>query len=212
MKFLFLLLYLLTSCAKDAPPSSTTTHYIKGRDVDNQRIGIYRVKMPNTWIRRDPPPGESIADTTKSLVDFIIYEDGKTIRIAVHNFPTSSLEERIPAKAQVARWEKQFEILYPHDTEITPQCFNGFCGLLFEGSGLLHGEETSVMGWALLIATEHYRALSYPSTDKEKKIYPQMRADVTIKATGPNDLMNKHRESIIDFAHSFELISEIPTE
>jgi len=179
---------------------------IQGRDNDGPRLPVYRMRVPDSWIRRDPLPGESLIDTTKSLCDFLIYEDDGIIRIFIHNFPTKTIEERIPPSAQVARWQRQFESLVPHESHINPQAFSGYSGLLFTGVGILNNEETMVLAWALQIAPEHCRTLSNPDSYLNK----QMRSDVTIKAMGPVTLMKKHKQAIETVARSFELIEEIP--
>jgi hypothetical protein len=180
---------------------------IQGRDNDGPRFAVYRIRVPDAWIRRDPLPNESLIDTTKSLCDYIIRDEDGTIRIFIHNFPTQTMEERIPPAAQVARWQRQFDSLIPHASNVVPQAFSGYSGLLFTGVGTLKNEPTMVMGWALQIASEHYRTLSHPDNPLNK----QMRADVTIKAVGPVSLMEKYQGEIKAFARSFELIEEIGT-
>jgi hypothetical protein len=182
---------------------------IKGRDEEGKRLAVYRIRVPEEWIRHDPPPEESLVDTTKALCEFIIKDGNQHIRIAIHNFPSERMDQRIPPAAQVARWQRQLSSFDPTDSSTVSQVFNGFVGLLFTGVGQLNGENTKILGWSLQIANEHYRALSNPSTANAAR-YRQMRADVTIKAVGPRELMESHSQAITDFAQSFELIEEIP--
>jgi hypothetical protein len=191
----FISLTLLSGCSQkteDDPSIASVMQEIKGRDNGGPRFPVYRVKIPEEWMRRDPMPDESLIDTTKALCEFLIREDNQVIRIAVHNFPSDNINERIPPNAQVARWKRQFEQLFASDFSITPQSFNGYEGLFFIGTGIQKNEETMVLGWSLQIAPEHYRMLSHAAPAEEAK-YKQMRADVTIKAVGPKAIMEKHQ-------------------
>jgi hypothetical protein len=67
-----------------------------------------------------------------------------------------------------------------------------------------------MIGWSLQLDKEHYRTLAPPTPASQENLYREMRADVTLKATGPKETMEKHEEGIINFARSFELIEEIP--
>lgn len=183
---------------------------IQGRDYDGKRFEVYRVRVSPDWIRRDPLPNESLSDTTKALCEFLIKDEGGIIRIAIHNFPSESIDQRIPPAAQVARWRQQFEKLLPSDSYTAPQAFSGYSGLLFKGVGTLNGQEMAVLGWSLQIAPEHYRSLSYAPKPEMQPLYREMRADMTIKATGPKTVMQLHEDEISRFARSFELIEEIP--
>ncbi len=207
---------LFSACSQDLSTSSGTTQpskmeEIKGRNADSQRQAIYRIRVPPGWIRRDPLPEESLADTTKALCEFIIYDGGLMVRIAIHNFPSDTIEQRIPPLAQVSRWQRQLDPIYPNLSSITPQAFSGYSGFLFTGVGLLQGVETMVLGWAMQLAPEHYRALSPPQPGDKTASYQQMKGDVTIKAVGPRPLLEKHQMAIMAFARSFELIEEIPS-
>jgi len=202
---------LLSGCSTESEADALTLmQEIKGRDDDGQRTPIYRVRIPDNWVRRDPLPTESLKDTTKALCEFLIYEPGESIRIAIHNFPSETMEQRIPPFAQVERWKQQFAALYSAESSFEPQAFNGYSGQLFIGKGLLEGKESMVMGWALQVAPEHYRTLSSPENENNIPSFKQMRADVTIKASGPKAFMEKHEAKIRAFARSFELIEEIP--
>lgn len=111
---------------------------------------------------------------------------------------------RIPPQAQLQRWKQQLNPIDETSVLITPQSFSGYKGLLLEAEGEIKGEPTAVIGWALQIGNDHFRTLSY--TDLPN----QMRADVTIKATGSPEAIALQRERIKTFARSFELIEEIP--
>ena len=208
---LFLLL-LLASCSSSntEDPFQLPMKLIKGRDNDRSPFPVYRVRVPGEWIRRDPLPDEPMTDTTQPLVEFIIRDTEGTIRIWVHNFPYDSREQSIPPIAQKERWQRQFEILYPHETESIPIGFNGYTGVAFLAKGSAGGTEKAVLAWALQIPPQHYETLSHPKNAEEATQFKQMRADVTIKAEGPIPAIERHREEIGAFARSFELIDEIP--
>lgn len=214
MKYwLFFLIFIgLCSCSEqDSTVSSFNRIEIQGRDNGNlKRSFIYRAKVPKDWIVKLPVPEDSIADTTKAIADFFIVQEDQKIRIAVHNFPTQSMEERVPPVAQISRWKRQFQELDPTSIFMIPQAFGGFHGLLFEGTGDMKGERVSILGWSLQIASQHYQALSRSSDQNLAAKFRQMRADVTIKAVGPENLMQKKRDEIVTFARSFQLIDDIP--
>lgn len=209
------LLFLLSSCDPisygAAELHSSTLQEIMGRQEGGNRFPVYRIQVPDEWIRRDPLPADTLLDTTKALCEFIILDETQTVRIAIHNFPSMKLEDRIPSTAQVARWQRQFEPLDPVESNVIPQAFSGYSGLLFSGTGRINEKATSTLAWALQLAPEHYRTLSLPKTPEEESLFKQMRADVTIKAIGPKHLMEKYKQTIVIFARSFELILEIPT-
>jgi len=192
MKHYFLIPIFLFGCLSSA--AATQTVEICGRDPAHTLI--YRAKVPAAWSHIHPSPTESLTDTTKSICEFTLNE----IRITVHNFPSDAIENRIPPSAQIARWKKQFTTIDTITSSTIPQSFSGFVGLLFEGNGVLNSAKTIMMGWSMQIAPEHYRSLTNP----------QLRADFTIKAVGPTELMAKERKTLIAFARSFELIEEIP--
>lgn len=207
---LLLVLFFFTSCSQSTPPSEPTLwQYIQGRNNESsqERSRVYRAKIPSEWVRQDPPTSESLFDTRKPLVEYFIPDNNRSIRITVHNFPSNTLEERIPPLSQVNRWKSQFISILAESVILSPVAKGGFSGLFFEASGTQAHSETTVLGWSMQIAAEHYRALSYAEGD----LYKQMRSDYTLKAVGPTDLMIKHKNPIIEFAHSFELIEEIPT-
>lgn len=209
---IFILMLLLSSCtASDSEMRlpSDAVHEIAARDRTGKNSVLYRVKAPVQWIRRDSLPDENLADTTKPLCEFIIFEEGETIRISVHNFPSESAENRIPPAAQVQRWEKQFSSFAAEGKTVKPQSFSGYSGLLFKGIGLMGEKEHMVLAWSMQLPLNHYQAFSQPS-NAPQKYHAEIHADITIKAVGPVPLMEKHEEAIVSFARSFELIEEIP--
>lgn len=222
MKALPLLLLTITlllySCADQSPTNLIPMQEIKGRDYHGKRFNVYRARMPLNWIRRDSLPDESLQDTKKAITEFLIlnYDDSENIqhiRITIHNFPSEKIEQRIPPAAQISRWQRQFEFIRPEESAINPQAFSGYSGLKFKAVGKIKEdptEESMMLGWTLQLDKEHYRMLSHPTTPAENNLYREMRADVTIKVTGPKELMEAHEEEINDFARSFELIKEIP--
>ena len=184
---------------------------IKGRDYEGKRFNVYRVRVPAHWIRKDSFPDESLIDTKKALCEFLIPLGKETIRIAIHNFPSETIDQRIPPSAQIARWKRQFEVLIPSESSTIPQAYSGYSGLKFKGVGDLNHIDSMVLGWSLQISQEHYRTLSHPVNFSDKNLYREMRADITIKAVGPKALMEENEEEINRFARSFELIEEIPS-
>ncbi len=221
--WLCLLPCVLTSCASDGDSKKLallTQQEIQGRDEGGTsppyaRPSTYRIKTPVGWVRKDPLQEESIVDTTKALCEFTIPNDeGGQVRITIHSFPSESIEERIPPRAQIARWKRQFTELDASTMLVIPQAYSGFSGLLFEGSGVMNESQTAVMGWSMQVAPEHYSTLTLKlgmsRTPEERCSLRQMRADFTIKAVGPKYLVDKHRRSIMAFARSFELIEEMP--
>lgn len=215
---LFYLLFalIITACEQPVARVQSTWQEINGRNRDEQhleRSAVYRAKVPSGWVRHNSAPHESIVDTTKSLCEFRIAGDGgQEIRVTIHNFPAKQIAERIPPMAQVARWQRQFTRL--DLSNVLAQAYGGFAGMLFEGTGEMGGEQISVLGWSMQLAPEHYYALSgllaYTQTEEESVAVEQMRADYTIKVVGPQSLVDQHKDEIIAFAHSFELIQELP--
>ena len=207
----FILLFLnLIGCSRSSTtPTTASWQSIPGRDHGHsiERPLLYRALVPANWIRHDPPETDSIADTTKANCEFMIREDGSEIKLTVHTFPYAQEEERVPPQAQIARWKRQLEDLDLLSVQIAPDSHGGFSGLYFEGQGKLQGKTASVIGWSMRLAPGYDRQLIMGRLplDEDK------RADYTIKAVGPPDMILKHRSDIIQFAHSFELIDELPS-
>lgn len=199
LRFFFILTVFFSSCSSP-PESSKKTVYITGREPE--RVHLYRVKVPSDWNVIEPEKDISLSDSRIPLLEILIHQK---IRITIHNFPVLSLEERIPPQAQVQRWLGQLSSIDKTNTIVTPQSFSGYTGLRLEACGKSKGQDVSVIAWALQLGKEHFRTLLY------KKNFPeQLRADVTIKITGPPGPVNKSRNAIFQFAKSFELIEEIP--
>lgn len=177
-----------------------------------KRYPVYRAKVPKYWKKEEFNPTVSNYDTTKPLCEFIIRDGLETCKISIHNFPSMSIEERIPPMAQIQRWKRQLENIEASSVAISPQAFSGFSGFLFEGQGFYKGQETKIIGWSLQLGRDQYHALQLNGSEEEERFFKQMRSDVTIKALGNPDMMDKHKDEIIAFARSFELIQDIPSE
>lgn len=200
------------SCSQnDSSILSLNIVEIAARDEGDptQRPIVYRIKVPKDWVKRIPPAKESLMDTTKSIIEFFIYEGDAKIRMTIHNFPTDTKDQRVIPMAQIRRWKRQFQSLDEASLTLIPQAFGGYHGFLLEASGKLNDIQTSVLGWSLQLALEHYQALSLPTLSTITQRHRQMRGDVTLKAVGPSHLIAKHRESIISAARSFQLIDDI---
>ena len=201
----FILTSVLFGCNSDSKNNPQGTwQEISGRDEQNSTI--YQVRVSESWKRIDPTNREALQDTTRPICEFHITDGQETIRIAIHNFPSKQASDRIPPASQVARWKRQFEKLDLTTVAINPQAYTGYSGLLFEGSGQLAGQPTTVMAWSMQLAPELYRHLAID----ESSLSFQKRADFTIKAQGSKTLLVKYREEIIAFARSFELKDPIP--
>lgn len=205
---LFLSLVLLFGCSTSpsAPEQPRVWQELAARNLGDslERPLIYRAIVPEHWKRKNPDPSLSIKDTTKPIAEFLIYDGEEIIRLTLHTFPISEAHPRVSAKAQINRWKEQFDELDPLTTRFIKETHGGFSGLFLEASGLFQGKATSLFGWSMQLAPEYTRLL-----DKGNKAEYKM-ADYTIKALGPNNLMQKHRQEIMRFAHSFELIDELP--
>ncbi len=202
-----LFLLILVGCQQKQPVQNPWQE-IAGRDLGHSLIirhPVYRARVPYHWKRVDPLPSVSNADTTKPLVEFWIDDQ---VSVNVHNFPSDSLEERIPPAAQVARWRKQLVGLNPKEAVVKPISRAGFAGLFFEGQG----HDVLVMAWSLQLDAEHYRVLLKGENRENGDFLKQMRADVTIKVVGPPDVVESYQDELMDFAGSFELIQEIPDQ
>jgi hypothetical protein len=205
-----LILLISTGCNQNPSPSPYLNwQSIAGRNDEQSTTCplLYRAHVPFHWRRKDPPIGESIADTTQSICEFYIQEDDQTIRITIHTFPIMPNAKRIPSQAHVMRWKRQFEELDVLATHVLPESHGGFSGLYFEGQGLLQKQTVKVIAWSMQLASLYEQQLNLEkhSLDRYK------RADYTIKASGPPPLMDQHRAAILAFARSFELIDELPS-
>lgn len=215
---IFVLLFLLTSChSQEEVKPSTLYQNINGRDIGKApyiKEPLYRVKVPTNWIRKDLTEEFSNLDTTLPNVEFLIQEDEHVIRIVVHNFPRKT-ENSIPPKDQILRWKNQFSSIEPNQMLVIPQAFSGFSGQYMEATGMMNEKMVTLYGWALELSKIHFSSLMVKNKFKHQEMkedhVTQLTADVTIKAVGSPLLMKKYKKEIYDFAHSFELIDEIPS-
>jgi len=195
MRTILLSLFLLASCSQEGHKvANSSRQEICGREGSP----TYRADVPAQWVRKEIPDNKS--DTTKALCEFWI---GDSIRITLHNFPSETIEARVPPAAQIARWQRQFQELDPQGLNITPFATGGFAGYHLEATGMVNGEPETLLGWAMQLAPEHFRVLVIADESSDR------RSDYTIKAVGPADLMRTHKQEIVRFAKSFELIDEI---
>jgi hypothetical protein len=203
---LLCVLLFFESCHNEELPVAYFLQQISGRDdgtLPFTRPLIYRIKVPRTWITKIPETTASLVDTMKPLCEFYCPQDKEPfIYISIHNFP---LQERaISPLSQVARWKGQFETLDAAKVSVIPQAFNGFLGVRFEASGILHKKETTILSWAMQVAPIHMSTLHLLNQ-------AHLCADWTIKATGPPTLIARYKAEIVQFARSFEFIEEIPS-
>jgi hypothetical protein len=205
--FIFIIFFtiFLASCNHPTPKKNMPWQTLQARNTENSllRPSIYRIQTPHHWTQKNPKENESIQDTQLPIAEFFI-NDTEKIRITIHTFPITTTTPSIPSLAQVQRWKNQFESLDLLSTTISKISQGGFYGLLFEGQGITDGKRTSVLAWSMQLASFYSHAL-----DKENNEWNSYKkADYTIKAIGPTELMQKHRDAIIQFAHSFEMIEE----
>jgi hypothetical protein len=208
--FLFLSpVALFLGCSNtDHPNSQQVVEWqtLEGRDDGrtSARPLIYRAKIPKDWIAASKRE-DSLVDTTLPIKEFYIRDGEQQIRITIHNFPADALDQRIPPLSQIMRWKRQFDEFDFSSLIISPEAHGGFAGFAFECTGLLKQQPTTILGWSMQLDPEHFQALREGSNS-----HRQMRGDYTIKAVGPPALISQHRQDIMTFAHSFELIQEIP--
>lgn len=213
----FFVLLLLVACGSQVVEDLPAWQEIAGRDEADVtgriiRRPVYRARVPDDWRRVDPEPSVSIFDSKLSLVEFFIDDPEGELRITVHNFPSENAQQRIPAEAQLMRWKRQLGAQDPSASRVTPQAHGGFAGLYLQATGTMDGQATTFLAWSMLLDMEHYRVLSsLPGGAEEQRFFKQMRADYTIKASGPPQVVERHRPAIEAFARSFELIEAIPS-
>jgi hypothetical protein len=191
--------FSLGSCSSKADPDDKKWVQMTGREPD--RIPLYRIRIPDNWTVALPPSNVPLTDSRNALCEITI---DQSIRMAIHNFPTETRDQSIPPQAQIQRWMQQLKDSDSTRTLISPQSFSGYTGLLLEAEGKIDGAPAAVMGWALQIGKEQFRMLANAGMPV------QMRADITIKVTGPPDKIALRRSEITRAAKSFELIEEIP--
>jgi hypothetical protein len=214
--FLVILAFFFMGCSSGDPPKDSESFWqeISGRDEGEgkfYRVPVYRAKVFPGWVFHEPDAKESIFDTMKANSEFLIEYPEGTIRIAVHNFPVTNKNDRIPPMAQIARWKRQISEIDQVSLKEDLFAHGGFAGTLIEATGLIDEKKISVIAVAMQLDSEHYQVLSQKSgTEEEQNLYRQQSADYTIKASGPPDIVSKKRKEILKFARSFELIEEIP--
>ena len=199
-----LLVVFFTGCGDYSNEFHAPWQEIAGRD---ERLPIYRARVPTEWERKDADASDPLLDTMQPLCEFIIRKGEQQILITIHNFPTTTIKERVPVGAQISRWKRQFSSLEELTESVHPQSFGGFAGLVFYGEGKIKEIPQAMLAWAMQLPPEHF--LEFLSNDKKSNA--QMRADYTIKAVGDPSLLSDCREEITAFARSFELIEEIPS-
>lgn len=166
------------------------------------RKPLYQVQVPLQWQRVNPPEDDLLQDLRKPLVKFVI-EPG--LNLVIHNYPTDSIEERTNQALQIEEWSKPFKICDWSSQECSQYPFSGF---YFEG----RVENKKISAWNLQLDPNLYQMLRFlAATVDEEEHYKQMRADYTIKVSGPCHLMEKHRDAIQFFVSSFHLIDSLPS-
>lgn len=196
----YLILFLLcVSCQNSA--QSPHFNSIYGRNHQN----IYRAQIPEKWKRLDPAFDQDLSNSMLPICSFQI-ED---ILLTVHNFPSNTLEERISPKAQIERWKTQISST---NYNIEPYAHGGFGGYRLEAHGQKEKKLIALLAVSMQLTPVLYRTLLYPSNLQETHNFPEMRSDYTLKAMGPAEQIEAHREEINAFFDSFELIDPIGTD
>jgi hypothetical protein len=190
MIFFLLLLLVFFSCESPKPPVVIKTHQmtICGRDAGPP---IYQAEVPLSWKRIDPHSRQNLSDTTLPICSFVV----GNVLITFHNFPYSSLEQRIPPSLQIERWKAQFQV---HNGDVSPVAHGGFGGFRLEVQDPFG---KAMIGYAMQMTPLLFRVLSNP----------QIKADYTIKAVGPISEIEAEKYAIDAFANSFELKDPIPS-
>jgi hypothetical protein len=185
-------------------------HLIRGRSsTDSLAPFIYRLRLPIGW--QCMPKEAFFLDTREPIA--VVHKEAKEgeVIITIHNFPFEHVQERISPDAQLVRWRRQLKQFNELSSDTCLQAFSGYHGLLFEGSGVLeNGEEEAILAWALKLGDEPYYSIKEHEDSLDNILYKNLLSDVTIKARGPKQLIEKWREEIISIARSFETIEELP--
>ena len=179
----------LLGCESPAAPQSYPRQFFAGRNPDQKPI--YQTIVPSHWQRL--PTESDLEDTMKPICAYCIANE---IQLVVHNFPSDTLSQRIPPQAQVTRWQRQFG-----QGSLSEECYNGFVGLRLEAQNLI--------AWAMQMDPELFLTLTGPLAFPQDR---ERRSDYTIKVTGPQDLLEDHRQELETFARYFELIEPIATD
>lgn len=209
MKTLLFVFFLVSSCEKQNLTSLKENPWelISARDQDPSlnRPFIYRISTPNGWTKLEPDPKISITNTTFANCEFVLEKKEGKIRLTIHTFPFQDRNLRIPPQAQVNRWKQQFDDIDILTVHVSDESRGGFSGLFFEAEGLIKGQPTKVMAWSMQIAQIYDRELEQGKNFLDS----WKRADYTIKASGPIEMMTTYRKELIQFSNSFELIDEL---
>jgi hypothetical protein len=189
MIFFILILLAFSSCGNhERTNKDQASHLITlcGRDGG---APIYQAGIPPSWKRINPKSHQILTDTTLPICSF----EAGNILITVHNFPYTSLEQRVPPLAQIERWKGQFGL---QDGDVTPVAHGGFGGFRLEG---YDPYGTGLIAYAMQMTPILFRSISNP----------QIKADYTLKAVGPSSEIEAEKGLIDAFAKSFELIEPI---
>lgn len=200
MIFLLLFCFFFSSCHSPDQVTEKTPESFEGR---LEGIPIYQAEIPKSWKKILPEGKRYLSDTMLPIVTFEV-ED---VVVTVHNFPTKTIEERVSPFLQIQRWQKQFDYIEPFSLSIQEIAYGGFSGFSLEAEGIFKGKAKTLMAFAMQLAKEHYYTLSSQPAKEPK--FRQMRADYTIKVLGKKESVARHRNEILAFAESFELIEEI---
>lgn len=186
--FLLVLFLFFTACSSPERPAEIRMRHFTlcGRDSGPS---IYQAEVPISWEKIAPLSHQNLSDTTIPICSFAT----GNILITVHNFPYSSLEQRIPPSAQIQRWIAQFQ---DQDADVTSSAHGGFGGFRLEA---YDPQGKGVIAYAMQMTPSLFRAV----------VNPQIKADYTIKAVGPSEEITREKRAIDAFAGSFELINPI---
>lgn len=182
---MLILLFILISCNDRPSISNSVLIKFHGRQGNDW---LYQAEVPQDW-KHVAPEKTSLSDTTLPIYTFLIGREDP-IRLTIHSFPSTSLDERIAPQAQVLRWQKQLKGI--SSQEITPIHHGGFGGFRYYAEN----QHTGVVAYAMQLTPKLYQN----TTSQEK------RSDYTIKAVGSVEAIQKAFSEIDRFAESFELI------
>lgn len=202
-----LLVCLLSACQPVSTPAAQWQTIAARYDEHLQaRLILYRALVPLTWLRRESTCDKLTADTMQPICEFHIEEKGRVIRITLHTFAIASDGSRIPPQAQIFRWKQQIDQMDPCSICQYSESHGGFSGDYLECQGLVKGAPTAFIACSMQLADVYVQQLDRcPHSVEWTK-----RADYTLKAAGPPDLMAQHRLEILGFMRSLELIDELP--
>ncbi len=166
---------LLVGC-HEVEHSNTRRETFSGRYSE---IALYHAEVPPHWERV-----ETEGDRTDTKLPICSYKIGEDL-LTLHNFPYSSIEQRISPEAQVERWKRQVpgEIY-----DVMPFSNSGFGGFRLETKGMI--------AYAMQLTPLIFRSITGPD----------QKADYTIKFMGD---IEKNRQDVDAFAESFEWITPI---